>query len=97
MWPGQPGSAPKEGAGAGAKQILMWGGLGSWGRVRPGSGEFIKQECPVQNCILTTDKTQATSADLVIFKVHPPTPLLVLCIISGRQLYQVPKIARSIC
>ena len=50
------------------KKILMWNGLSSWGSVRPGRGEFLKQKCPVSTCALVTDKTQAEDADLVLFK-----------------------------
>ena len=50
------------------KKILMWNGLSSWGSVRPGRGEFLKQKCPVSTCALVTDKTQAEAADLVLFK-----------------------------
>ena len=50
------------------KKILMWNGLSSWGNVRAGMGEFIKQECPVSNCVLVNRRKEAESVDLVIFK-----------------------------
>ena len=56
------------------KTILMWNGLSSWGSVRPGRGEFLKQKCPVSTCALVTDKTQAEAADLVVFKDHFSKP-----------------------
>ena len=52
------------------KTILMWNGLSSWGSVRPGRGEFLKQECPVSTCALVTEKAQADTADLILFKDH---------------------------
>ena len=52
------------------KKILMWNGLSSWGSVRPGRGEFLKQKCSVYTCALGTDKIQAEMADLVTFKDH---------------------------
>ena len=52
------------------KKILMLNGVSSWGGVRPGRGEFIKQECPVSTCAIFTDKEQADQADMVLFKDH---------------------------
>ena len=57
------------------KKILMWNGLSSWGGVRPGRGEFLKQKCPVSACALVSDKTQAEEADLVVFKDHFSKPV----------------------
>ena len=52
------------------KKILMWNGVSSWGGVRPGRGEFIKQECPVSMCAIVTDRGQAEQMDMVLFKDH---------------------------
>jgi hypothetical protein len=52
------------------KKILMWNGVSSWGGVRPGRGEFIKQECPVSTCAIVMDRGQADQADMVLFKDH---------------------------
>jgi len=56
------------------KTILMWNGLSSWGKVRPGRGEFIKQECPVSTCAIVTDRSQAEQSDMVLFKDHFSLP-----------------------
>ena len=56
------------------KSILMWNGVSSWGGVRPGRGEFIKQECPVSTCAIVTDRSQAEQQDMVLFKDHFSTP-----------------------
>ena len=60
------------------KKILMWNGLVSWSGVDIGQTEFLKQKCPVNNCDIVTDRTEANSADLIIFKDHfysrPPSP-----------------------
>ena len=56
------------------KTILMWNGLSSWGKVRPGRGEFIKQECPVSTCAIVTDRSQAEHSDMVLFKDHFSLP-----------------------
>ena len=52
------------------KKILMWNGVSSWGGVRPGRGEFIKQECPVSTCAIVTSRDQAEHVDMVLFKDH---------------------------
>jgi hypothetical protein len=56
------------------KKILMWNGVSSWGGVRPGRGEFIKQECPVSTCAIVMDRGQAEQADMVLFKDHFSLP-----------------------
>ena len=67
--PGMEGSAS-----APLKRILMWNGVSSWGSVRQGRGEFLKQECPVSSCTITTDRDKADQAELVLFKDHFPLP-----------------------
>ena len=32
-------------------------------------GEFVKQKCPVSTCVLTSDRKQQNTADLILFKV----------------------------
>lgn len=56
------------------KKILLWNGINSWGGARPGRGTFLKMECPVSSCALTTSRVDSTSADLVIFKDHFTNP-----------------------
>ena len=56
------------------KKILLWNGINSWGGARPGRGTFLKMECPVSSCALTTSRMDSTSADLVIFKDHFTNP-----------------------
>ena len=68
------------------KKILMWNGLSSWGSVRPGRGEFLKQNCPVSSCALVNNRAEANTAELVIFKdlfskpnfSRPPSQLWLL-------------------
>eukprot|EP00095_Tigriopus_kingsejongensis_P005108 maker-scaffold161_size295871-snap-gene-1.38 protein:Tk05108 transcript:maker-scaffold161_size295871-snap-gene-1.38-mRNA-1 annotation:"glycoprotein 3-alpha-l-fucosyltransferase a" len=52
------------------KKILLWNGISSWGGTRPGRGVFLKQECPVSSCAISTSRTDSVSADLVLFKDH---------------------------
>ena len=51
------------------KKILIWSGVGNWGGIKPKNGKevFEREECPVSNCVLTSDKNDL-AADLVIFK-----------------------------
>ena len=49
------------------KKILMWNGVSSWGGMRPGRGDFIKQKCPVSTCAIVSDRGQADQADMVLF------------------------------
>ena len=63
------------------KTILMWNGVRSWG-VQGGRGEFLKQNCPVSNCALVSDKNKQDTADLILFKVKYLdilSPLMFLC------------------
>ena len=52
------------------KTILMWNGVRSWGGVVGGRGEFLKQNCPVNTCVLSSDKNKQNTADLILFKVE---------------------------
>ena len=57
-------------------KILIWSGVQSWGGVRPGDGGevFMREECPLQNCVLESDKTLIHDADLVIFRDRDSPP-----------------------
>ena len=33
-------------------------------------GEFLKQQCPVSSCVLTSNRNKFQTADLVMFKVE---------------------------
>ena len=56
------------------KKILMWNGLHNWGGMKPGRGEFLKQNCPVSSCAILNSKKEVGQADLVIFKDHFTMP-----------------------
>ena len=51
-------------------KILIWQGLDSWGGIRPRAGDevFRRESCPVTDCLLTGDRSQLESSDLVIFR-----------------------------
>ena len=51
------------------KTILLWNGVGSWGGLRPGRGVFLKEQCPVSSCVISSNRIDGPKADLVIFKV----------------------------
>lgn len=51
------------------KTILLGNGLGAWG-VSKGRGEFIKNQCPVDRCVITSDSREAGTADAILFKDH---------------------------
>ena len=59
------------------KKILIWSGVSNWGGIHPKNGDevFLREECPVNNCVLSSDKTDL-AADLVIFKDHGSQPKL---------------------
>ena len=40
------------------KKILLWNGAASWGNLHPGRGEFLKQQCPVNSCVISTNRSQ---------------------------------------
>jgi len=56
------------------KKILLWNGASSWGSLKPGRGVFLKEKCPVSSCVLSSSRSEAESADLVIFKDHFSMP-----------------------
>ena len=51
------------------KKILFWTGASGWG-VKPGRGVFIKEQCPVSTCVISTKRKDSSNADLIIFKDH---------------------------
>ena len=55
------------------KKVLFWNGAQAWG-VRPGRGVFLKEECPVSSCVVSTRRKEASSADLIVFKDHFTMP-----------------------
>jgi len=56
------------------KKILLWNGASSWGGIRPGRGELLKQQCPVSTCVITTNRGEAEESDLILFKDHFSAP-----------------------
>lgn len=56
------------------KKILLWNGAASWGSLKPGRGVFLKEKCPVSSCALSSLRSEAETADLVIFKDHFTMP-----------------------
>lgn len=56
------------------KKILLWNGASSWGPLKAGRGVFLKEKCPVSSCVLSSSRSEAESADLVIFKDHFSMP-----------------------
>jgi len=55
------------------KKILFWNGASSWG-IRPGRGVFLKEKCPVSSCVIATQRKEASTADLIVFKDHFTMP-----------------------
>ena len=49
------------------KTILMWNSFFSWGGVSQGRDEFLSQGCPVSSCLLVSDRTMASKADMILF------------------------------
>ena len=47
--------------------------MNSWG-LRPGPGEFLKLKCPVNSCVLSGNRADLSSADMVLFKDHFSMP-----------------------
>lgn len=56
------------------KKILLWNGIGSWGGLRPGRGVFIKEQCPVSSCVISSNRIDGPKSDLIIFKDHFTMP-----------------------
>lgn len=57
----------------GNKMILLYNGLNQW-HIRPGREVFLNNKCPVDSCTITGDRSQAASADMLLYKDHyiPP-------------------------
>jgi len=51
------------------KKIMIWNGVENWGGIRPKNGDevFKRESCLVNNCVLTSDKSDL-AVDLIIFK-----------------------------
>ena len=58
------------------KTILLWNGASARGLL-PGRGEFLKEKCPVSSCFLTTQRKEASTVDLILFKDHFTMPRIV--------------------
>jgi len=56
------------------KKILLWNGASAWGGLKAGRGLFLKEKCPVSTCVLSTTRSEAESADIVLFKDHFTMP-----------------------
>ena len=69
------------------KTILMRGGMDNWDSIDPSEGQevFYREECPVNNCILTSDIS--IPADLVISfsdqKYKPPGELWMMYLLES--------------
>ncbi|XP_065575058.1 glycoprotein 3-alpha-L-fucosyltransferase A-like [Artemia franciscana] len=50
------------------KTIFLGNGLGAWSGMRAGAGVFIKSQCPVSSCSLSGRKSDALTADAILFK-----------------------------
>ena len=70
------GSFPEdqESADVKLKKILLWNGINSWGGLRPGRGVFIKEKCPVSTCAISSNRMDASDAEMVLFKDHFTMP-----------------------
>ncbi|ESO97562.1 hypothetical protein LOTGIDRAFT_152652 [Lottia gigantea] len=55
------------------KTILLYNGFGGW-QVKRGQQTFIEQKCPVNRCILSSDRQKAADADAVLFSQSPSRP-----------------------
>ena len=55
-------------------KILLWQGLNQdvWGGLDPREGDeiFYRESCLVTDCVLTEDRSQLESSDLVLFREH---------------------------
>ena len=51
------------------KKVLFWTGANGWG-IKPGRGVFLKEQCPVSTCVISTKRRDSAHADLIIFKDH---------------------------
>ena len=51
------------------KKVLFWTGANGWG-IKPGRGVFLKEQCPVSTCVISTKRRDSSHADLIIFKDH---------------------------
>lgn len=56
--------------------ILIWGGVSSWGGIKPQNGDevFAREQCYLQNCVLLSNQSELSTSDLVIFRDRDATP-----------------------
>jgi len=58
------------------KKILLWNGASSWGGIKPGRGVFLKEKCPVSSCVISSNRQESESSDLILFKDHFSPPAI---------------------
>src|SRR6218665_1446104 len=76
-------------AGQKLKKILLYSGLDAG--MRRGQQRFLEHNCPVNQCTLTDDLEEASTADAILFKdyvakllVHrPPTQIWILFLLQS--------------
>ncbi|XP_023336037.1 glycoprotein 3-alpha-L-fucosyltransferase A [Eurytemora carolleeae] len=68
------------------KKILLWNGASSWGGLVPGRGVFLKEKCPVSSCVISSNRAEADSSDLILFKDHFSTPSMLR---SSNQIWML--------
>jgi len=69
-----PTSSAGESNGQRLKKILIYNGLGSWAPLKPGRDVFTQSRCPVDTCMITSEKAQAADADAILYKDHFVNP-----------------------
>lgn len=51
------------------KKILLYSGTGDW-NIKYGQDELLYKKCPVNRCIITKDRGEASDADAILFRNH---------------------------
>lgn len=52
------------------KKILLYNGIHNWKPLREGRESFLSSKCPVDTCEVTVDRSQADTADAILFRDH---------------------------
>lgn len=52
------------------KKILLYNGIHNWKPLRVGRESFLLDNCPVDTCEVTIDRSQADSSDAILFRDH---------------------------
>ncbi|KAF4530575.1 hypothetical protein B566_EDAN006781 [Ephemera danica] len=75
LWPGEdPESDPENDVSPSRlKKIVLYNGLNSWAPLKAGRESFLNAKCPVDTCMISTNKGDVADADAVLFKDHFPT------------------------